>query len=110
VQLIPFGHKSDEVAKFCQSALDHRDLLIEPKIPSELFLFRSVVECFNSRSILLQSLRAARISRAHQCIISTPQRFSDLVQFKSRMILHTPEHAWTMSDLNSLNVRDCIGG
>ncbi|ANY85011.1 hypothetical protein BB934_43120 (plasmid) [Microvirga ossetica] len=64
----------------------------------------------SQRSILLKSLRANRISLAHQCIILTPQGSSDFVQIKFRMILHTPEHAWTMSDLNSLNFRDFIEG
>jgi hypothetical protein len=40
----------------------------------------------------------------------TPQGSSDFVQIKLGMILHAPEHAWTMSDLNGLNLGFCVEG
>ena len=61
MQLSSFDDKPDEIAQFRQPRIRLRDLLIDPKNPSEIPAVRGSVESFGCRSIPLKLLGATYI-------------------------------------------------
>jgi hypothetical protein len=103
-QLLAFNHEPNEIAQFSQPALYRRNLLIEPKTPSEIPSVGIVVETLDKGSILIESFRAVRISLADEFVPLTPQGSGHLIQIEFWMVLHAPEHSWAMTDLHCLNL------